>query len=321
MTLGTSGIEIGTIGLGTWAMGGGDWVSAWGAQDDRESVATIRAAVEAGIDWIDTAAVYGFGHAEEVVAEAMRGIPEGDRPIVATKGGMVWNPTDRRAPSRRVADAAALRGQVEDSLQRLDVDVIDIYFIHWPATVEPVEEYWATMLELKDSGKVRAIGLSNHDVASLQMAQNLGAVDVVQPQFSAVVPQAAHEVLPWARDHGVGVVGYSPMGSGLLTGAFTAERVAGLAEDDWRRRSPLFTDQLETNLRIAEAMAQVAHSRSTTTAAVAVAWTLGFQGLTSAIVGARRPQQLADWIDARTLRLTDAEYATIAAAGAPLPTT
>lgn len=320
MTLGTSGVEIGSIGLGTWAMGGGDWVSAWGAQDDRESIATIRAAVEAGIDWIDTAAVYGFGHAEEVVAEALHGYSESDRPIVATKGGMVWNPADRRAPSRRVADAVTLRGQVEDSLTRLRVDVIDIYFVHWPATAEPVEEYWATMLELKHAGKVRAIGLSNHDVPALQAAHELGAVDIVQPQFSAVVPQAAHDVLPWARERGVGVVGYSPMGSGLLTGAFTAERVAALAEDDWRRRSPLFTDQLEANLRIADAMAQVARSRDTTPAAVAVAWTLGFDGLTSAIVGARRPEQLADWIDARTLRLTDAEYAAIAAAGAPVPT-
>ncbi|MBZ2197969.1 aldo/keto reductase [Occultella gossypii] len=319
MTLGTSTVEIGRVGLGTWAMGGGDWVSAWGTQDDRESIDTIRSAVDSGIDWIDTAAVYGLGHAEEVLAEALRIYPEDDRPVVATKGGMVWDPANRRASSRRVADAATLRGHVEDSLRRLDVDVIDIYFVHWPATVEPVEEYWATMLELKEAGKVSAIGLSNHDLTSLQTAHALGAVDVIQPQFSAVVPEAAQEVLPWAQANGVGVVGYSSMGSGLLTGAFTAERVAALAEDDWRRRSPLFTHDLEKNLRIADAMAEVGRARGTTAAAVAVAWTLGFPGLTSAIVGARRPDQLRDWIDARTLTLTEDEYLTVAAAGAPTP--
>lgn len=311
--LGTTGFRVTRVGLGSWAMGGGNWVSAWGSQDDEQSVATIRHAVESGIGWIDTAAVYGLGHAEEVVREALAPYSDGDRPLVFTKGGMVWDEANRRAGSRRVGDERTLRGHVDASLRRLGTEAIDVYFMHWPATDQPVEEVWQALLTLKQEGKLRAIGLSNHSLEQLERAAALGHVDVIQPQFSAVAPGAADDVLPWAERSGTGVVVYSPMGSGLLTGAFSPERVAALPEDDWRSRSAAFTTDLAANLEIAAAMGAVSARRGVSQSAVAVAWTLGFPGVSAAIVGAREPRQLDEWIAAATLELTPEDYRQIPA--------
>lgn len=317
--LGTTGMDISRVGFGSWAIGGGDWVSSWGPQDDNDSVAAIRHAVEAGVNWIDTAAVYGLGHSEEVVQKALAGYSDVDRPYVFTKGGLVWDPSNRRAPSKRIGEAASVRQGVEDSLKRLQVEQIDLYFIHWPTTDgTAVEEYWQTLVELRSAGKLRAIGLSNHDRSLVQRAEALGHVDAVQPQFSAISPDAANELLPWCNENGTGAVVYSPMGSGLLTGRFSAERVASLAEDDWRGKAPAFTTDLDANLAIAAAMERVATRYGTSTAAVAVAWVLGYPGVTGAIVGARSPEQVDGWTPAASLALTPEDYAEISA-GAPAP--
>jgi aryl-alcohol dehydrogenase-like predicted oxidoreductase len=311
--LGKTGMDITKIGIGSWAVGGADWVSSWGPQDDRDSIAGIRHAIESGVNWIDTAAVYGFGHAEEVVARAVEPYSGEDRPYVFTKGGLVWNPDDRRAQSRRTGEAASVRRGVEDSLRRLGVDAIDLYFMHWPADDVPIEDYWTTLAHLRTEGKVQAIALSNHGTDVLERAEAIAHIDAVQPAFSAIAPAAADAVLPWCAAHEVGVVVYSPMGSGLLTGRFSAERVAALPEDDWRSRSAMFTTDLDTNLSVAAAMTRVADRYGVPTPAVAVAWTLGFAGVTGAIVGGRSPEQVDDWIDAGSLELTADDYAEIGA--------
>lgn len=311
--LGTTGMHITSVGLGSWAIGGGDWSFAWGPQDDDVSVATIHRAVELGVNWIDTAAVYGLGHSEEIVARAVRDLPEGDRPFVFTKGGLVWDDADRRTRAARRGSPAALRAGVEDSLRRLGVERIDLYQMHWPAEDgTPVEEYWSVFAALRDEGKVRAIGLSNHGVADLERAESIAHVDTLQPPFSAIRPDIARDgVLEWCLDHGTGVIVYSPMGSGLLTGAFTAERVAALPDDDWRRSSPDFGERLDRNLTIGRAIAAVAERHGVSQAAAAAAWTLGFPGVSGAIVGARRPDQVDGWIAAATLELDDTDYAAI----------
>lgn len=315
--LGATGLDITRVGVGAWAMGGGEWAFAWGAQDDDASVATIRHAVETGVNWIDTAAVYGLGHSEQVVARALRDIPEADRPFVFTKGGVVWNEADRTAPTSRHGSPDSLRRELDDSLRRLGVERIDLYQMHWPAQDgTALDDYWQVFLDARAAGKVRAVGLSNHDVEQLTAAERLGHVDSLQPPFSAIRTGAADAggVLDWCAAHDTGVIVYSPMGSGLLTGAFTAERVASLPADDWRGRSPEFTTNLEQNLGTARAMAEIAAERSVSTAAVAVAWTLGFRGVTGAIVGARSPEQVDGWIAAATLELTAEEYARIGSA-------
>lgn len=312
--LGTTGMEITRVGFGAWAIGGSGWKFGWGAQDDAESVAAIRHAVEQGVNWIDTAAVYGLGHSEEVVAQALKDIPEGDRPYVFTKCGLVWDPADRGAPPQRVGAADSIRREVEDSLRRLGVERIDLYQMHWPAEDgAPLDEYWQTLLELRAEGKVRAVGLSNHDVGRLEAAEKLGHVDTLQPPFSAIHRSAAAEI-GWCADHGTGVIVYSPMQSGLLTGAFSRERVANLPEDDWRKRHPDFTTGLDANLALADALAAVAERRGVPTASVAVAWTLAWRGVTGAIVGARRPDQIDGWLPAASLELTSDELDEIAAA-------
>src|ERR1700744_4939525 len=221
--LGRTGMQVTRTGFGAWAIGGGDWAFAWGNQDDAASLAAIRHAVEYGVNWIDTAAVYGLGHSEEVVAAALAGLPEADRPHVFTKGGLVWDPADRSAAPRRVGAPASLRTEVEGSLRRLRVERIDLYQMHWPAQDgTPVEEYWQVFTDLKREGKIRAAGLSNHDIFQLEAAEQFGAVDAIQPPFSLIHRDAAGDVLLWAREHETGVIVYSPMASGLLTGAFTA---------------------------------------------------------------------------------------------------
>jgi aryl-alcohol dehydrogenase-like predicted oxidoreductase len=309
-------MEITRVGFGAWAIGGGGWSFAWGEQDDSESVTAIRHAVERGVNWIDTAAVYGLGHSEEVVRTALTAVPEADRPYVFTKCGLVWDPTRPTEPARRVGDPRSLRREVEASLRRLGVERIDLYQMHRPAEDgTPVEVYWQTLLDLKEAGKVRAIGLSNHDAKQLEVAEAIGHVDTLQPPFSAINRQAAAAELPWCAAHDTGVIVYSPMQSGLLTGTFTAERAAALPDGDWRSRSPDFTGEgLARNLALADALRPVADRYGVEVSAVAVAWTLAWPGVTGAIVGARSPGQVDGWLPAATLQLTGDDLAEIAVA-------
>jgi len=314
--LGWTGMFLTRVGFGAWAIGGGDWAYAWGHQDDAASVAAIRHAVESGINWIDTAAVYGLGHSEEVVAAALAGLPEADRPYVFTKGGQVWDPADRSAKPRRVGAPASIRTEVEASLRRLRVEQIDLYQMHWPAEDgTPVQEYWQVFTDLKREGKIRAAGLSNHGILQLEAAEEIGAVDAIQPRFNLIHRDAADDVLLWAREHEAGVIVYSPMASGLLTGTFTATRAAGLEPGDWRAGHPDFTEPaLSADLALADALRPVAERHGVTPAAVAVAWTLAFPGVTGAIVGARNPGQVDGWLPAATLELKEDDLSDIAAA-------
>jgi aryl-alcohol dehydrogenase-like predicted oxidoreductase len=314
--LGTTGMHITRVGFGAWAIGGAGWAHAWGGQDDGESVAAIQHAVEAGINWIDTAAVYGLGHSEEVVARALRDIPATERPYVFTKGGMVWDESNPAAEPARIGRPDSLRREVEASLRRLGLERIDLYQMHWPAEDgTPLELYWQTMLDLKAEGKVRAVGLSNHSAAQLQIAERLGHVDSLQPPFSAIHRDVGRAELPWADANDTGVIVYSPMQSGLLSGGFNVVRAANLADDDWRARDPNFSgDGLRRNLGLAAALRVPAARHDTTVAAVAVAWTLAWPGVTAAIVGARRPAQVDGWLPAATLELDQADLDTIASA-------
>jgi aryl-alcohol dehydrogenase-like predicted oxidoreductase len=314
--LGRTGMHLTRVGFGAWAIGGGDWAFAWGNQDDAESVAAIRHAVESGINWVDTAAVYGLGHSEEVAAAALADLPEPDRPYVFTKGGLVWDPADRSAAPRRVGAPASIRAEVEASLRRLRVERIDLYQMHWPAEDgTPLEEYWQVFSDLKREGKIRAAGLSNHDVLQLEAAERVGTVDAIQPPFNLIHRAAAGGILPWARERQAGVIVYSPMASGLLTGAFTAARAARLEPGDWRAGHPDFTGpDLSANLALAEALRPVGERHGVTPAAVAVAWTLAFPAVTGAIVGARSPRQVDGWLPAASLELKDDDLSDIAAA-------
>ncbi len=310
-----TGMEITTVGFGAWAAGGGGWAYSWGPQDDEQSVAAIRHAVAAGINWVDTAAVYGLGHSEEVVAKAMEGIPQADRPYIFTKCGLRWDDKDPYAPARRVGSPASLAEEVEASLRRLQVETIDLYQMHWPAEDgAALEDYWGALLELKQQGKIRAAGLSNHDVAQLSRAEALGHVDSLQPPFSAIRRASAAEI-GWCAEHSTGVIVYSPMQAGLLTGAFDEQRAASLHKDDWRAGNPEFQgERLRRNLALAAALRPVAERHSTTTAAVAIAWTLAWEGVTGAIVGARSPEQVDGWLPAAGLVLTGQDLEEIGAA-------
>ncbi|MGK5555005.1 aldo/keto reductase, partial [Actinomadura kijaniata] len=328
--LGTTGMDITTVGFGSWAVSGSGWRFAWGATDDAESVAAIRHAVESGVNWIDTAAVYGLGHSEELVGRAIADLPEADRPLVFTKAGLVWDPDNPEAAPRRIMRPDSVRREVEDSLRRLGLETIDLYQVHYPDTGEsleyagggfgevspnatPLEEYWQVMADLKAEGKVRAIGLSNHTPDLLDRAEKIAHVDAVQPPFSAINRSAADQVA-WAHAHGTGVIVYSPLQSGLLTGAFTAERAASLPADDWRSAHADFTTGLTANLALADALRPVADRHGATVAEVAIAWTLAWPGITGAIVGARRSAQVDGWINAGSLTLTPADLDEIAAA-------
>ncbi len=310
---GSTGLELTTVGFGAWAIGGAGWSFAWGPQDDDESVAAIRRAVDAGVNWIDTAAVYGLGHSEEVVARALGGLADDERPYVFTKCGLVW---DESRQQRRVANPGTVRREADASLRRLGVERLDLLQIHWPSEDgTPVEDSWAAMLELKAAGKVRFVGVSNYDVALLEACEAVGHVDSLQPPFSAVARDAAADLLPWCEAHGTGVIVYSPMQSGLLTGAFDEERAGSLPEDDWRSRSADFQGEgLRRNLAVARALAEVAEGRGVPTPAAAVAWTLAWPGVSAAIVGARRPEQVEGWIPAAGLELTAEELDRVAAA-------
>jgi len=313
--LGRTDMRITRVGFGSWAVGG-DWAVGWGSQDDRDSIAAIRRAVALGVNWIDTAAIYGLGHSEEVVAAALATIPRSQRPHIFTKCGLVPDRSDRGALPKMVGDPASLRREVEDSLRRLNVERIDLYQMHWPAKDgTPIELYWQTLLDLKSEGKVGAVGLSNHNADQLTRAEALGHVDTLQPPFSAIKRDMAGAELPWCEQHGTGVIVYSPMQAGLLTGSFTVARAASLPANDWRSRNAEFTgDALVRNLVVADAMRDVAEQHHTTVAAVAVAWTLAWPGVSGAIVGARTPDQVDGWIAAATLYLTASDMAVIGAA-------
>ncbi len=299
-------MDITRVGFGAWAIGGGGWSFAWGAQDDDESLAAMRHAVERGVNWIDTAAVYGLGHSEELVGRLLRDYSKSDRPFVFTKCGLVWDESDPMKQSARIGRPESLRREVEQSLKRLGVEQIDLYQMHWPAEDgTPTEVYWQTLLEMKAEGKVRAVGLSNHKVDRLEIAERVGHVDTLQPPFSAIRRDIIDAELPWCVAHDTGVIVYSPMQSGLLTGAFTEARAAALAKDDWRSRSPEFQPpRLQQNLALADAMRPIAARHGTTVGAIAVAWTLATPGVTAAIVGARSPEQVDGWIAAGDLELT-----------------
>src|SRR5215204_6080995 len=308
---GTTGMKITRVGFGAWAIGGGGWAYAWGEQDDDASVRAIRHAVESGVNWIDTAAVYGLGHSEEVVARAMAPYGEADRPYVFTKCGLVWDDNDRSVEPSRSGDPASIRREVEASLRRLRTERIDLYQMHWPAP-EPVEEYWQVLLDLKAQGKVRAVGLSNHDTKQLDVAEAIGQLGSLQPPFSLINRDAAEEIA-WCHAHNTGVIVYSPMQSGLLSGAFTPGRAAALPAGDWRSRDAEFTgEHLLRNLALVEALRPVAVRHATNVATVAVAWCLAQPGVTAAIVGARDPRQVDGWIGAPNVQLTAADIAEIA---------
>ena len=314
--LGRTGMDLTRVGFGAWAIGGGGWSFAWGDQDDSASVAAIRHAVERGVNWVDTAAVYGLGHSEEVVARALAELPEADRPYVFTKGGLRWDENDPAKPSARVGDPASLRLEVESSLRRLGVDRIDLYQMHWPAEDgTPIEEYWPVFRALVDEGKVRAVGLSNHGVPALDAAEQIGHVDSLQPRLSLLHREAAGELLPWCAANGTGSIVYSPMASGLLTGSFTAERAASLGDGDWRSKAPDFTGEtLQRNLALVEALRPIAERHGVSVGTIAIAWTLTVPGVTAAIVGARSPEQVDGWIGAGEVRLSDGDRAEIRAA-------
>ncbi len=327
-SLGSTGMEITRTGFGSWAVSGSGWTFGWGDTDDAESIAAIRHAITLGVNWIDTAAVYGLGHSEELVGKAIAGMSE--KPYIFTKVGLVWDPENPAAPPRRIMKPASVRREVEDSLRRLGVEQIDLYQVHYPDTGEsleyagggfgavspnatPLEEYWQVMADLKAEGKVAAIGLSNHDVSLLEAAEKVAHVDAIQPPFSAINRSAAAEIA-WAAANGTGVITYSPLQSGLLTGAFSAERAASLPADDWRTAHADFTTGLAANLRLAEALEPIAARRGVPVAHVAIAWVLAWPGITGAIVGARKSAQVDGWIGAESLELTPDDLDEIAAA-------
>lgn len=304
--LGISGLEISSVGFGAWAIGGGGWAYGWGPQDDQASLQAMRHAITLGINWIDTAAVYGLGHSEELVGRLLRKLPAGDRPYVFTKGGLAWDEKDRMAEPRQDLRPDSIRRGCEASLRRLGVERIDLYQFHWPdETGTPVEDSWGEMVRLVEEGKVRWAGVSNFDVSLLERCEKIRHVDSLQPPFSLIHRGAAADVIPWCAEHGTGVIVYSPMQAGLLTEKWTVERVQGLAPDDWRHRWPDFqSPNVERNLALRDALKPIAARHGTTIATVAVAWTLAWRGVTGAIVGARSPEQVDGWIEAAGLVLS-----------------
>jgi aryl-alcohol dehydrogenase-like predicted oxidoreductase len=304
--LGNSDLLISPVGFGAWAIGGSGWEFGWGDQDDKQSVAAIHRALDFGVNWIDTAAVYGMGHSEEVVAFALRTWP-GPRPYVFTKCGLRW---DDQGYVHRDLSAASIRRECEDSLRRLNTDVIDLYQIHWPA--EDLEEGWGAMSQLQKEGKVRWIGVSNFNVEELRRTQKIAPVTSLQPPYSLVRREVDQEILPYCRSNGTGVIVYSPMASGLLTGAMTRERAASLPADDWRSRDVEFQEpRLSKNLALVERLREVGARHGRPPGQVAISWTLRNPAVTGAIVGARSPKQVEGIIGAAELQLTDEEVAEI----------
>jgi aryl-alcohol dehydrogenase-like predicted oxidoreductase len=301
--LGDSDLRITPLGVGAWAMGGGGWEYGWGDQDDRDSIAAIRAAVEAGWNWIDTAAVYGLGHSEEVVGKALRGLPS--RPYVFTKCARSWDAQGRLGHCLK---REALRRECEDSLRRLGVDVIDLLQLHWPDPVEDMEEGWETLVRLKEEGKIRWAGVCNFSAAQLRRAGRLGKATSLQSPYSIISPELERETLPHCQAEGIGVLVYSPMESGLLSGRMTAGRIAAMPDNDFRRRAPEFQEpQLSRNLALAELLREIGGRCGRTPGEVAIAWCLRHPAVTGAIVGVRNPGQLEGVAGAAALRLDPAD--------------
>jgi aryl-alcohol dehydrogenase-like predicted oxidoreductase len=308
--LGSDGPEISVVGVGAWAIGG-PWRFGWGPQDDDESLAALHKAFDAGVNWVDTAAVYGLGHSEEVVGQAVR--EHGGEVLVFTKCGRPWYGREHNEPTYDLRPET-IRFELEQSLKRLGTDHVDLYQFHWPDTETgtPVEDSWATMADLVTEGKVRWAGVSNFDVALLERCERVRHVDSLQPPFSLINRSAAREIA-WCAANGTGVLCHSPLGSGLLTGGFDAERVRNLPEGDWRRTDDEFRPpRLEANLALARRLEPVAERHGVPVAAVAVAWVLATDGVTGAIVGARRPSQVDGWLPAGDLQLTGADLAELA---------
>jgi aryl-alcohol dehydrogenase-like predicted oxidoreductase len=305
--LGNSDMEITSIGIGAWAMGGGGWAFAWGPQDDRESIEAIHKALDLGVNWIDTAAVYGLGHSEEVVAQALEG--RSNRPYVFTKCERVWN--DKREISGSLKRDSILR-ECEASLRRLRVDVIDLYQIHWPQPDEEIEEGWETMAQLQREGKVRWIGVSNFNAAQMERARRIAPITSLQPPYSILSPEIEADQLLYCGQHGIGVIVYSPMKSGMLTGAMTRERIAAMPDDDFRKRTPTFQEpKLTRNLALADRLKQIGVRHGRTAGEAAVAWTLRHPAVTAAIVGMRSAAQVDGVIGALDFRLSSEEIAEI----------
>ncbi|HEY4386602.1 MAG TPA: aldo/keto reductase [Ktedonobacteraceae bacterium] len=300
--LGKTDMDITVIGFGAWAIGGGNWEYGWGAQDDQESIATIKRALDMGINWIDTAAVYGLGHSEEVVAKAIKGR---ERPYIFTKCSMIWD--DKREIGHSLK-AASIKREVEASLKRLNIETIDLYQIHWPNPDPEIEEGWSALAQLKKEGKVRAIGVSNFSVEQMKRAEKIAPIDSLQPPYSLVKPEVDKEILPYCLQHNIGVIVYSPMYSGLLTGAMTRERVQNMPADDWRKNDGEFQEpRLSRNLELAKLLGEIGFPHNLTAGQVAIAWTLKNPAVTAAIVGARQPRQIDEIVGAAEFRLEDLE--------------
>jgi aryl-alcohol dehydrogenase-like predicted oxidoreductase len=305
--LGQTGLEITRVGFGAWAIGGGGWEFGWGPQEDEESIQTIHRALELGVNWIDTAAAYGFGHSEKVVGRALAGLAR--RPYVFTKASLVQGPGGRVVHN---LDRDSILREAEASVQRLGVDAIDLYQIHWPNPQADIEQGWSALAELKEQGLVRHIGVSNFDVGQLQRIQQIAPVETLQPPYSLIARGVEDTILPFAEHEGIGVIAYSPMGSGLLTGAMTRERIQGLPENDWRKHGQSFQEpQLSQHLAMVERLKAVAARMGTTPGAVAVAWALRNRAVDGAIIGLRRPDQVASILHAAGLELSDADVAEI----------
>jgi len=304
--LGNSDLHITPVGYGAWAIGGSGWQFAWGAQNDNDSIAAIHRALDLGVNWIDTAAVYGLGHSEEVVARAVKGW-SGAKPYIFTKCGLRW---DNKGNAQKVLAADSIRYEVEESLRRLQVEVIDLYQIHWPPDPDSpqLEEGWSTLADLKREGKVRWIGVSNFEVQQLRRAKAIAPITSLQPPYSLIHREVEEDILPYCLHAGIGVIVYSPMASGLLTGTMTRERAAKLPKDDWRNGHPDFTEpNLSRNLALVERLQEIARRHGRSPGEVAVAWTLRNPAVTGAIVGARHARQADGVMRAGELRLSDKE--------------
>ena len=299
---GNTDMKISRIGFGAWAIGGGNWAFGWGPQDDDEAIAAMHRAIENGMNWIDTAAVYGLGHSEELVGKAVKGMNH--RPYIFTKCGLVWD--DSRKPGPNIK-ADSIRRECEASLQRLDVDVIDLYQVHWPVDVD-IEEAWKMMEQLRSEGKVRYIGVSNYNVEQIRKCMEIAPVSSLQPPYSLINRDYEKEILPFCEEQGIGVIVYSPMGSGLLTGTMTHERIAAMPSDDWRKSSSFFKEPaLTRNLALAEKLRSVGKRHGRSAGEVAIAWTLQNPAVTAAIVGGRSAGQVDGISHAWDFTLTEAD--------------
>ena len=307
-TLGNSDLQLTPIGFGAWAIGGGNWEYTWGPQDDNESIAAIHRALDLGVNWIDTAAIYGLGHSETVVGRALKSY-SGAMPLVFTKCSMRWH-EDRTI--YRSLKAGSLAEELEGSLTRLGVETIDLYQIHWPNPDEDLEEGWETLAKFREQGKIRWIGVSNFSIEQMKRVQQIAPITSLQPPYSILRRAIEAEILPFAQANGIGVINYSPMLSGMLTGAMTAERVAALPAEDWRRKTVEFNEpRLSRNLRLVEVLRQIGSGHGVSPGVVAVAWTLHNPAITAAIVGGRSAKQVDGVIKAAEFRLTEAEVTEI----------